>query len=414
MFDLDKWQEIYYSISKHKLRTALTAFGVFWGIFMLVLLLGAGNGLENGVKGIFSNMAQNAIYVWTGRTAMPYEGMKPGRYVQFDNDDYHALKREIPELRYIDAGNSLRGTYTINYKDKNSSFPVGGNYPDMLKIRSLTFKRGRFINNNDIDQKRKVVVLGERAAEVLFDTENPIGKYIQIKGVHFLVIGVFSIESNDGRNENEKLYIPLPTMQQTYNMQDKISSFSLCPKEDADPLIIEQKVKQLLCRRHKVNPEDKSAIGSFNTGKEVAKFQALFNGISFFIWVVGLGTIIAGIVGVSNIMLIIVKERTKEIGVRKALGAKPSSIVSMIIQESVVITGVAGYLGLVAGIFLLEGVRSIMSKSDKPNPFFSNPEIDVNTAVVATIVLVLAGALAGLIPAQKAARIKPIEALRDE
>ncbi len=414
MFDLDKWQEIYTTMRKHMLRTILTAFGVFWGIFMLVLLLGAGRGLENGVKSMFGNLAKNSMFIWGRKTAIPYKGIKAGKFVNFTNEDMESIKKEIPEIQYLAGGTGLWGDYIVSYKTQNGSFQVGGDMPEMNDIRGLLIPHGRFINQLDIAEKRKVAVLGPRVVEVLFGKEEPLGKYIKIKGVYFLVVGVFYVESAEGRNEVEKIYIPLTTLQHVFNAPNRISSFSLAPYDGYDPEVVESKVKLHLANRHMISPDDRSAINGWNSGRESKKIQGLFTGISFFVWFVSIGTIIAGIVGVSNIMLIIVKERTKEIGIRKALGATPGSIISMVVQESVVITSVSGYLGLVAGVGVLETINYVMSLSPVKNPYFDNPEIDIQVAMIATAILVFTGALAGLFPAMRAASINPIEALKDE
>ncbi|HEX8548682.1 MAG TPA: ABC transporter permease [Cytophagaceae bacterium] len=414
MFDLDKWQEIYSTIQKHKLRTLLTAFGVFWGIFMLVLLLGAGKGLENGVFNMFSSLANNTMFIFGGRTRIPYKGLPPGRNISFTNDDYLAIKRELPEVKYLAPSMRLTGNYNVSFGIKSNPFQVTGTLPDYRNIKALEFNFGRFLNEQDIEEKRKVTVIGTRVQEVLFGEENPIGKYVNIKGVFFKVIGVFSVQfsGNNGRDETESLYIPLTTLQQSFNLPDKIGVFILSTHENVSADDAEKKVKTLLAGRHNVDPEDEKAMGGWNSGKEVQKFVSLFTGIKIFIWIVGIGTIIAGIVGVSNIMLIIVKERTREIGIRKALGATPASIISLIITEAIVITATSGYMGLVCGVFLLEGIKNLMAKSGAENQYFSNPEIDVQVAITATVILVIAGALAGLYPARKASKVSPIEALR--
>lgn len=416
MFDLDKWEEILSSIMKHPLRTALTAFGVLWGILMLVLLLGAGKGLENGVTSGFGSMAKNTMWIWGGKTTIPYLGIKPGRRINYTNEDYFALKERFPEIKYIAPGAGLWGSYTINYGSKTGTFSVGGDYPDQSRVRALTIPQGRFINENDIIQKRKVAILGKRVIEVLFGKEDPIGKFFQVNGVFFQVVGTFEVESlgGSGRDDSEKIFIPLTTLQASFNMSNVISTFAITPKEGVDPEWLEQEIKTFLSVRRKVSPEDKNAIGSWNSGKESKKINGLFIGINFFIWVVGSMTIIAGIVGVSNIMLIVVKERTREIGIRKALGATPLSIISLIVQESIVVTAVAGYVGLLLGVGILGGVNSILESSEVKNDFFKNPEIDINVALVAMVILIVSGAIAGLIPAIKAARINPIEALRSE
>ncbi|MCU0428701.1 MAG: ABC transporter permease [Cytophagaceae bacterium] len=414
MFDLDKWQEIYHSISRHKLRTILTAIGVAWGIFMLVMLMGAGNGLENGVKGVFGNLAKNSMFISGRRSAIPYKGIKAGRNIRFTNDDFLALKSEFPQLKYIAGGTSLGGDFTVSYRTNSGAFQVGGDMPSMNDIRGLIIPKGRFINEMDMREKRKIAVLGPRVVEVLFGKEDPIGKYIKIKGVYFLVVGTFYIDNADGRNEVEKIYIPLATLQHIFNAPNRIATFSIAPHDGVDPEELEKEIKLFLAARHKVSPDDRSAISGWNSGRESKRFNGLFFGINIFVWFVSIGTIIAGIVGVSNIMMIIVKERTREIGIRKALGATPGSIINLIIQESVVITSFAGYTGLVVGVGFLELIRAALSKAGAKNPYFDNPYIDIKIAVFATLILVVAGAIAGLFPALRAARINPIEALRDE
>lgn len=416
MFDSDKWQEIYYTISKNKLRTILTGFGVFWGIFMLVLLLGAGKGLENGTKGMFKDLAKNSIWIWGGKSSMPFNGFKPGRNISFQIEDYYALKKEVPELNYVAPGASLRGEFTVNYETKNGAFSVGGDFPDMFKIRAVNVLEGRLINMPDVTENRKVALIGTRVKELLFGSGNALGEYISIKGVFFKVIGVFepfSASGNGGRDDSEKIFIPLTTLQKTYNIL-KIGSIAINPKPEFSADLVEQKVTDFLKKKYNVDPLDKSAIGSWNSGKEVAKFEGLFAGINFFVWVVGGFTIFAGIIGVSNIMLITVQERTKEIGIKKALGATPSVIIWQIVQEAIVITLFSGYFGLIAGIGVIEGIKKLIASMPAPPAFFNNPDVDIFVAMYATLLLVFTGALAGFIPARKAAMIKPIEALRSE
>jgi putative ABC transport system permease protein len=416
MFDLDKWQEIFGTIRKHKLRTILTAFGVFWGIFMLILLQGAGKGLENGVLGIFGSLAKNSVFIWGGRTSIPHSGLKPGRYVSFTNDDYFALKMEFSDIQHIAPSTGLWGSFAVNYKKNSGAFKVGGEYPSVNDIRPMIFTSGRFVNQKDINEKRKVAVLGSRVVEVLFGNDDPIGKYIKIKGVYFQVVGTFEIENSggSGRDDSERIFIPLSTLQQTFNAFNKVSSFAISPKDGVDPEEFELRIKEFLSSRHNLSLEDKSAVGSWNSGKEAQKFTGLFAGISIFIWGVSIMTIIAGVVGISNIMLIVVKERTKEIGIRKALGATPASIVSLILTESIFITSISGYVGLSAGVGAIELIRSVMEKTGAENPYFSNPQVNMDTALIATLILIVSGALAGLFPAIKGSNINPIEALKDE
>ncbi len=418
MLDYDKWQEIFHTIRKNKLRTALTMFGVFWGIFMLLILLGSGNGLKNGVNRDFSGRAKNSIFMWTQRTTMAYKGFKPGRWFRYNNSDAIALKAEIPELAYLAPKNQLggwQGANNVSRGVKTAAFDVYGDYPDFQHLKYMAFPKGRFINDLDIQNKRKVVVVGRHALDVLFEKgEEPIGEYLKINGVFFQVIGVFeSFASGDNKiQEESSLHVPFSTFQTAFNYGDNIGWFAMAPKEGIPAEVLEEKARALLMERHKIHPEDVSAVGSFNMGKQYSKIQGLFTGINIFNWIVGIGTLLAGVIGVSNIMLIIVKERTKEIGIRKSIGASPWSIISLILQESIFLTAIAGYVGLLLGVGLLELISTLIEGTD--SGMFTNPEINLEVAAWSLIVVVFFGALAGLIPATKAASVDPIEALRTE
>lgn len=415
MFDLDNWQEIYSSVKKHKLRTLLTAFGVFWGILMLVLLLGAGKGLENGVFQMFGNNARNTIFIWSEVTRLPYKGLSPGRKVTFDNGDYAAIVRQVPEIGVLVPNLNLGEKVSVGYKEKSVGFTLKGTHPNLRKIKTIDLATGRFINELDLSGQRKVAVVGRRIKEILFNNSNPVGKFIDIKGVHFKVIGTFlTDESGNQKEDAETVLIPLSTLQRTFGYEDDISLFTLIPRTGIPAERVETKLKQLLAARHSIHPQDQEAISTFNSEKEFNKFVSLFTGINLFIWIVGSGTIIAGIIGVGNIMLIIVKERTREIGIRKALGATPFSIISLIIMESILITSAAGYVGLLAGIAIVESVKSFLDKTGIKSEFFKDPHIDMHVALTAVVILVVTGALAGLIPARNAANINPIEALKTE
>jgi len=413
MFDLDKWSEIWATVRRHKLRTGLTAFGVFWGIFMLVVLLGAGKGFRNGVEGEF-DVAKNAVFVWTQRTSVPYAGLKVGRFIQFTNDDVAAIQREVPEAAVILPRSSLDGTFTVQYGTKNSSFSVNGEYPGYPAVKPLHLTSGRFVNDIDIKERRKVAIIGDRVAEVLFGTANPLGQEIRIKGIFFRVVGLFRAEGKpeNVQEEGQTIIIPLTALQITFNQPNQVGYFAFIPQPGTPAAVVETKVKQVLARQHKVAPTDDRAFGSANVEEEYKRVQGLFTGISGFSWLVSIGTILAGIIGVSNIMLIVVKERTKEIGIRKALGATPWSIVSLIVQESIVITAAAGLLGLLFGTALMAGINTLIA--GQKIGFFANPQVDVGVAATAVTLLVLAGAVAGLVPALKAARVQPVVALKDE
>ena len=412
MFDIDKWQEIFITIRKNKLRTFITMLGVAWGIFMLVILLGAGRGFENGVTKQF-DIAKNAVFIWSQRTSIEYKGFKPGRYVRFTNDDVQAIRNEVPEIGVVAPRNQLSGAFTVNRNTKSSAFTVYGEYPDYTRVRPTIITSGRFINDLDIRDRRKVCVIGTRVREVLFQPEEePIGEYIRIKGVSFKVVGIFKGKGNgdDAQEEAETIFLPSTTLQYTFNQVNTIDYFALAPKDGVPASIIETKVKQVLAKRHYVHPDDLKAFGSANVEEEYQRVQGLFLIIGAFSWFVGLLTIVAGVVGVSNIMLIVVAERTKEIGIRKALGATPASIIGLILQETIFITALAGYIGLLAGVGLLELINSFGVEGD----FFSNPEVDLNAAITATLTLVISGALAGLIPARRAAKVNPVIALSAE
>jgi putative ABC transport system permease protein len=411
MFDLDKWQEIFATMQKNKLRTFLTAFGVFWGIFMLVLLLGAGKGMQNGIEAEFGRFAVNSLWVWAGKTSMPHGGLKPGREISFKDDDLAAISRQVEGVQLMSPRNWLYGEFTLSHKDKNGSFNVMGVGPDYFGIDIINLVTGRVFNRNDVQDTRKVVVLGYRVKEVLFGDKEAIGEYINIKGGFFKVIGYFKKEGNNGRFE-ERVFIPHATYQAIFNPARDVQVIALTAQNGVEVKKLEDQVRGIMAKRHRFDTKDEQAIGLENNEEEWKRFQGLFSAIKLFVSVIGIFTLIAGAVGVSNIMLIIVKERTKEIGIRKAIGATPWSIVSQILLESIFITSFSGYLGLLAGVGLLDGVSYLIESSGAKLSYFTRPEVDLGVALIATAVLVVAGAVAGLVPAIKAANIKPIEALR--
>lgn len=418
IFDSDNWQEIFATIKKNKLRTTLTAFGVFWGIFMLVIMLGSGNGLRNGVMKDFEGNATNSFFIWGQKTSKPYKGMKPGRRINYNNKDLLALN-QIEGLEVVAPMNQLGGYGGDNNVVrglKTGSFSVMGEFPNIRRIDVINLEKGRFFNDNDIAEFRKVCVIGSRVAQMLFNKdEKPIGQYIRISGVYFMVIGVTKDagSGNSGREQTEKIHIPFTTFQKAFNYGDQVGWFAIRSKNSLPALEAEEKVMAVLKELHQIAPEDKMAIGHWNMQKEFDKMNGLFAGIEILVWIVGIGTLIAGVIGVSNIMLIVVKERTKEIGVKRALGATPFSVLMQIMLESVFLTALAGYSGLVAAVGLLEGISS-MIPDDEGSSMFKNPEIDLHIALVALLVLVVSGALAGLIPGTRAVNINPVDALRAE
>lgn len=411
---MDALQEILYTLRQNKLRTALTAFGVFWGIFMLILLLGAGRGMQNGVYDDFGSDVLDFIVVYTSSTSVAYKGMGLGRQIQLTQDDVQVIKQQIPDVRFI-AGVSERNGVSVVDGRKSGSFAVHGVPEEYFDIKeSIPFNFGRKINPLDEQQLRKIAVIGSVVSERLFGKDiDPVGKDIRINGVIMKIVGVFYDKSNQGR-DSERVYIPHPIYQKIFGESNKLNDIWLRPKADIDGFALEKKVVELLKRRHSVAPDDRRAIQSFNMAEPAKMVNGLFLGINAFIWFVGLGTLTAGIVGVSNIMIITVKERTREIGIRKALGATPLSIVSTLLFESILVTSIAGYAGLVMGVGLIELVSFGLNSVGAQLPFFKNPEINFQVAVTAIVLLVVVGALAGLMPALRAAKIMPIEAMRAE
>lgn len=410
MFDTDKWQEIFSTMKKNKLRTFLTGFSVAWGIFMLMILLGSGNGLQNGVNKEFESSATNTIWVWSGQTSLPYKGMKPGRNVQLVNEDYDEIKSKVQGIDKSSSRYNMWGSNTLSYKKQYGTFNVRNVYPDYAHIEKIKIVKGRFVNDLDIEQFRKVTIISTQVEEALFKGEDCMGKYISVNGVPFKVAGVFT--DDDNRDDNmQTIYLPITTAQRVFSGDNRINTIALMVGDASveESKQIEQEVKSKLAAIHKFDPADPRAIFTWNSLEEFQRFTRLFRSIEIFIWVIGFFTIIAGIVGVSNIMMIVVKDRTKEIGIRKAMGATPWSIISLILQESLIITSFAGYVGLVLGVVVLESVGSKIESQ-----FFSQPSVDLRVALYSLLLLVLSGALAGFIPARRAAAIKPIEALRDE
>ncbi len=416
MFDIDKWQEIFYTINKNRVRTGITAFNVAFGIFILILLMGFGMGFQNGVRDQFKDDAINSIFISPGKTSEAHAGLQPGRNIRFTNDDYTALQEEITELDKITGRFYLRGEFTVRYENKYSFFFIRCVHPDHAYIEKTIIQQGRYLNDKDLQEKRKVAVIGTGVIKVLFPRTNAIGKYIDINGIKYKVVGVFHDEGND--RENKYIYIPISTSQLAYGGGNKIDQLIVTVGDASveESMIIQDKIHNMMAERHRFSKNDDSALYLGNVLEDYARWMGIFDGIRYFLAAVGFLTLIAGIVGVSNIMLIIVKERTREIGVRKAIGATPRSIIGLFLQESLMVTLLSGYIGMMGGMLFLQSgaMSSLMDSFGFPMEFFINPSVDFSSATLATIILAVSGTLAGYFPARKAARIQPIEALKDE
>jgi putative ABC transport system permease protein len=419
LFDLDHWQEIKTALLRNRLRTALTAFGVFWGIFLLMVMLGSGAGLKNGVMRGFSDGATNSFFIWTQRTSKPHRGMPAGRRVELDNGDVTAIREKVPEVEVVAPRNQLGGFgggNNVTRGRKSGAFNVNGDYPDIARIRPVRIQKGRFLDPIDVDERRKVAVIGSRVKDLLFARgEEAIGQAIEIRGVYFQVVGVFSSlqSGDDAEREAQTIFVPFTTFQRAFNFGNRVGWLAVTVKPSVPASVAEKGVLDLLRSRHRVAPDDARAFGHFNLEEEFAKVQGLFTGIRLLVWLVGIGTLAAGAIGVSNIMLIIVKERTKEIGIRRAVGARPSAIVAQVVLESVILTSISGYAGLVAGVALVELVGRLLPKGSG-NAMFLNPDVGVGEALQALAILIGAGVLAGLAPAQRALKVSPMMALRSE
>lgn len=409
MFDRDKWQEIFATIRKNKLRTILTAFSVAWGIFILIVLLAAGEGLQNGAQSQFGNDAANSLWIESGETSMSYEGYKPGRTIQLTNSDYYNIKYGVEGVDHASADFNYGGSKILSYKNEHAGYLVRPCAPDHNILERAKVVKGRFINELDFKEFRKVCVIGEPVKTTLFKDEDPIDKFIDVSGIKYKVVGIFN---DPGRGDNDRIYIPLLTAQRVTNGKENIrlvwATTGDASLEKSDAMALQ--IRNMLARKYHFNPEDQNAVGIFNNNVEYKRVMGMLNGIKWFVLFIGVLTLLAGVVGVSNIMMIIVKERTREIGVRKALGATPYSIVSLILQESVFITFVAGYTGLMMGIGVVELIKYFGLEGD----FFKKPDVNLSVALLSVLMIIIAGAIAGLVPALKAARVEPITALREE
>ena len=417
IFDKDSWQEIFGSIRKSKLRTAITILGVLWGVFLFITLLGSARGMENGFDREFSNMATNSIFLWGQRTSIPYKGFQRGKNMQLKIQDVEALKKRIPEIEFI-APRTVQGVFggqqaTVKRSTNAKQYNLFGDYPIIDNVSKVKLLDGRFINKTDIEEEKKVCIIGEKIVDELYEEdERAVGSFIEINESFFQVVGVYKENSSSFFEGDNSIYTPFTTFRKMHNLGDKIGWMVIAAYKDADIVKVEQEVKTLLRSRHNVHPEDERAFGSANLGEMFGKMMGFVSGMQFLTWFVGISTLIAGVIAIGSILLITVKERTQEIGVRRALGATPSKIRGQIVLESVFLTTIAGALGIIFSGGILFVLDSLFSNSD--NFPFTNPTVNIPIALGAVAALVIFGSVIGLIPAQRAVSIRPIEALREE
>ena len=410
LFESDTWKEVYDSLTKNKVRTVITMIGVWWGILLLIALLGAARGMENSFNRIFGDFATNSVFIWGQNTSIPFKGFQEGKLVSLKLSHVHKIKDNIEGVELVVPRSRSQALVFRNFL--SGRYGVNGDYPLLDQIQKKKMLRGRFINQNDINSKRKSAVISEDVYKQLFDkNENPIGRYVQVNSMNFTVIGVFQNENVD-MGPSSDIHIPFTTFQQIYNRGDRIGWMVVTGKPEYNIKQIEEDIKLFLRNLNKIHPRDKRALGSFNLGKEFAKITGFLKGMQFLTWFVGIATLIAGVFAIGNILLITVKERTKEIGIRRALGATPFEIKRQIVVEAVFLTLLSGILGIITGGWILIVIDKVWGQGDDAT--LVNASVSIAIVFVALALLVLLGSLIGLIPAFKATRLKPIEALREE
>ena len=421
MFDRDKWNEILEALTANTFRTILTAFGVFWGIFILVILLAAGNGLENGVKKGFDGIATNTMFMWSQTASKPYKGLPANRKFNFKNADVAALKENFPDLLYVSPRNQLggfEGANNVVRGTKTAAYTIYGDYPELINQEPMDIPKGRFLNQQDITLKRKVAVIGQGVIKELYTpVEEVIGTYIKINGVNFMIVGVYKSKSNNrggGEEEQKKIFIPFTTFQQAFNFGDTVGWMALTANDGASITDLKPKILEFMKGRHSINPADDRAIGNFDLYAEFSKVQSLFAILRFIAYFVGTLVLLSGVIGISNIMLIVVKERTKEIGIRRALGATPGAIRTQILTEAIFLTIMAGMFGIALATGVLWVLNFVLDSMQSDDMMFANPSVDLAVVFFALLILIGSGLLAGFIPAQTAIRVKPVDALRTE
>ena len=413
----DTWDEIFSSINKNRVRTILTVIGVLWGIFVYIAMSGAAKGLDNGFERQFESVAMNSLFAWSQSTSKPYKGFKTGRRIQLKLSDVEVLKKRVPEIQYIAPRNAtgvFGGSPALTVRgQKSGNYNVYGDFPVYTKIATKKiFDQGRFINQSDIDFDRRVCIIGERTKRELFeDSEEAVGSFLRINGIYFRVVGVHKFVPGGGFESDGDIFIPFTTFNKLYNKADGVDFMSIAAFDDADIIQVEKDVKTVLKSIHQVDPTDERAFGSFNLGEVFGRIKGFANGLTFLSLVIGIATILAGVIGIGNILLISVKERTKELGVRRALGATPSEVRNLILLESVFLTVISGVMGIILGAGTLSLVNRLTKDTDFP---YTNPTVPIPYVLGALVLMVVLGTLIGLIPAQRAVSIRPIEALREE
>jgi putative ABC transport system permease protein len=419
MFDRDKWNEILEVLTTNWWRTLLTAFGVFWGIFILILLLAAGKGLENGIRQDFGDIATNTMFMWTMPVSKSYQGMAKGRRFSYDLDDVRDIRNNVDNLRFISPRNQLggfNGGGNVIRGLNSGAFDVYGDYPEIIKQEPMNIVEGRFLNYNDIESKRKVAIIGQGVKTTLYEKgEEVLGSYIKINGVNFMVIGIYTKKGNGGDSEQQQkqIYVPFTAFSQAFNRGDKVGWMAITAVDGTPITAIKEQIFDIVKKNHKIHPEDNRAVGHFDLFAQFNRVESLFMALKVIAYFVGILVLLSGVIGVSNIMLIVVKERTNEIGIRRALGASPGKIRAQILTESVFLTIISGMAGIVFGAALIFGLNYALDMAD-PIDMFTNPSVNLGVVTVALVILVVSGLFAGMIPAQNAIKLKPIEALRTE
>ncbi|MDF0707482.1 ABC transporter permease [Flagellimonas okinawensis] len=418
MFNKDRWREIIEVLTTNVWRTIFTAFGVCWGIFILIVLLAAGKGLENGIKQDFGNIATNTMFMWTRATTKGYEGLPKGRRFEFKIGDVEALRDNVPNLRFISPRNQLGGfggNNNVVRGIRTGAYNVYGDYPEIINQDPMAVTSGRFLNYNDIREKRKVAIIGQGVKNDLYDKdEEALGTYIKIQGVNFMVIGTYKKNNSGGGEEGQKeIFVPFTSFSQAFNRGEDVGWMAITANDGSSISQLKDKIVDVMKQRHKVHPEDTRAVGYFDLYEQYNRVESLFGALKAVAYIVGIMVLLSGIIGVSNIMLIVVKERTKEIGIRRALGEQPWSIKKQILMESIFLTLISGMVGIILGSLVIFGINSLLD-SIGPVDMFMSPSVSVGVVTGALTILMVSGLLAGFIPAQSAIRVRPIEALRTE